>query len=181
MTNQVWKVLSKYHNLPDHFHDLKTILQTEFNLLKTATSKNMQNIQEVVNSQQAYTMVLSGHINTLYTKLAHLDRQVQMKKTGTTVHLMMQSFSTIITLPRKVTEYIMSTLLTLKKSKSNNTPPTILCKVLNIIFLSQITITTTHNQNSTQDSKTKMYTYPHHPLPRTYIHGTVEAEEELGI
>ena len=75
---KLWKVLSKYHNLPDHFHDLKTILQTEFDLLKTATLKNIQNIQEVVKSQQAYTMVLSGHINTLYTKLAHLDRQVQI-------------------------------------------------------------------------------------------------------
>ena len=74
----MWKVLSKYHNLPDHFHDLNTILQTEFDLLKTATSKNIQNIQEAVYSQQAYTTVLSGHINTLYTKLAHLDRQVQI-------------------------------------------------------------------------------------------------------
>ena len=71
-------MLSKYHNLPDHFQDLKTILQTEFDLLKTATSKNIQNIQEAVNSQQAYMMELSGHINTLYTKLAHLDRQVQI-------------------------------------------------------------------------------------------------------
>ena len=53
-------------------------MQTEFNLLKTATSKNIQNIQEVVNSQQAYMTVLSGHINTFYTKLAHLDRQVQI-------------------------------------------------------------------------------------------------------
>ena len=74
----MWKVLSKYHNLPDHFHDLKTILQTEFDLLKIATSKNIQNIQEVVNSQQAYMTTLSGHINILYTKLAHLDRQVQI-------------------------------------------------------------------------------------------------------
>ena len=74
----MWKVLSKYHNPPDHFHDLRTILQTEFDLLKTATSKNIQNIQEAVHSQQAYMMVLSGHINTLYTKLAHLDRQIQI-------------------------------------------------------------------------------------------------------
>ena len=74
----MWKVLSKYHNLPDHFHDLKTIFQTEFELLKTATLKNIQNIQEAVHSQQAYMMVLSGHKNTLYTKLAHLDRQVQI-------------------------------------------------------------------------------------------------------
>ena len=40
--------------------------------------KNIQNIQKVVQSQQAYMTVLSGHINTLYTKLAHLDRQVQI-------------------------------------------------------------------------------------------------------
>ena len=74
----MWKVLSKYHNLPDHFYDFKTTLQTEFELLKTATSKNIQNIQEVVQSQQACTTVLSGHINTLYTKLVHLDTQVQI-------------------------------------------------------------------------------------------------------
>ena len=71
-------MLSKYHNLPDHFHDLKTTLQAEFDLLKTATLKNIQNIQEAVQSQQAYTTVLYGHINTLYTKLAHLDKQVQI-------------------------------------------------------------------------------------------------------
>ena len=71
-------MLSKYHNLPDHFHDLKTTLQAEFDLLKTATLKNIQNIHEVVQSQQAYTTVLSGHISTLYTKLAHLDKQVQI-------------------------------------------------------------------------------------------------------
>ena len=75
---KLWKVLSKYHNLPDHLHDLKTTLQTKFELLKTATSKNIQNIQEMVQSQQAYMMVLSGHITTLYTKLAHLDKQIQI-------------------------------------------------------------------------------------------------------
>ena len=34
---KLWKVLSQYHCLPDHFHDLKPILQAEFNLLKKAT------------------------------------------------------------------------------------------------------------------------------------------------
>ena len=71
-------MLSKYHNLPDHFHDLKTTLEAEFELLKTATSKNIQSINKVVESQQAYMTVLYGHINTLYTKLAHLDKQVQI-------------------------------------------------------------------------------------------------------
>ena len=32
----------------------------------------------MVQSQQAYMMVLSGHIMTLYTKLAHLDKQIQI-------------------------------------------------------------------------------------------------------
>ena len=50
---KLWKVLSKYHNLPDHFHDLKTALETKFDLLKTATSKNIQNLQETAQAQQA--------------------------------------------------------------------------------------------------------------------------------
>ena len=48
---KLWKVLSKYHKLPDHFHDLKAALQTEFDLLKTAA---------------------------IHTKLAHLDKQIQI-------------------------------------------------------------------------------------------------------
>ena len=75
---KLWKVLSKYHNLPDHFHDLKIALQTEFDLLKTATSKNLQNLQETVQAQQAYTTVLSGHIAAIHTKLVHLDKQIQI-------------------------------------------------------------------------------------------------------
>ena len=42
------------------------------------TSKNIQNIHKVVQAQQAYMTVLSGHISTLYTKLAHLNKQVQI-------------------------------------------------------------------------------------------------------
>ena len=74
---KLWKVLSKYRSLPDHFHDLKTTLQAEFDLLKKATLKNIQNIQEAVQSQQAYTTALYGHITTLYTTLAQLDKKVQ--------------------------------------------------------------------------------------------------------
>ena len=73
---KLWKVLSKYHSLPDHFHDLKTTLQAEFNLLKKATLKNIENIQEAVQSQQAYTTALCTYVNSLYTKLAQLDKQV---------------------------------------------------------------------------------------------------------
>ena len=74
---KLWKVLSKYDKLPDHFHDLQTTLQTEFSLLKKATSKNIQNLQEAVNLQQTYTTSLRSHVNSIYTKLVQLDRQVQ--------------------------------------------------------------------------------------------------------
>ena len=74
---KLWKVLFKYDRLPDHFHDLQTTLQTEFSLLKKATSKNIKNQQEAVNLQQTYTTSLCSHINSIYTKLTQLDRQIQ--------------------------------------------------------------------------------------------------------
>ena len=51
--------------------------QTTFHLLKKATSKNIENLQEAVQSQQAYTTAFCSQINSLYTKLAQLNRQVQ--------------------------------------------------------------------------------------------------------
>ena len=74
---KLWKVLSKYDKLPDHFHDLQTTLQTEFNLLKKATSKNIKNLHEAINLQQMYTTSLCSHINTICTKLAQLEKQIQ--------------------------------------------------------------------------------------------------------
>ena len=74
---KLWKVLSKYHSLPDHFHDLQTTLQTEIALLKKATSKNTENLQESVNLQQTYTTALCSHINIIHTKLAQLENELQ--------------------------------------------------------------------------------------------------------
>ena len=59
---KLWKVLSKYDRLPDHFHDLQTTLQTEFNLLKKATSKNIKNLHGAINLQQTYTMSFYSHV-----------------------------------------------------------------------------------------------------------------------
>ena len=39
---KLWKVLSKYHRLLGHFHDLNTTPQTEFSLLNKATSQMKQ-------------------------------------------------------------------------------------------------------------------------------------------
>ena len=36
---KLWKVLARYHQIPDHFHNLKTTLQADFDLLKTTTTK----------------------------------------------------------------------------------------------------------------------------------------------
>ena len=74
---KLWKVLSKYDKLPDHFHYLQTTLQTEFNLLKKATSKNIENLHNTINLQQTYTKSLCSHVNTIYTKLVQLDKQIQ--------------------------------------------------------------------------------------------------------
>ena len=71
------KVLFKYDRLPDHFHDLQTTSQTEFSLLKKATSKNIKNLQEAINLQQMFTTSLCSHVNSIYAKLVKLNRQVQ--------------------------------------------------------------------------------------------------------
>ena len=64
---KLWKVLSKYHNLPDHFHDLKTTLQTEFELLKTATSKNVQiPTGDSSSSASIYHNTFGSHSSTTY-------------------------------------------------------------------------------------------------------------------
>ena len=79
MTRQtkLWKVLFKYDRLPDHFHNLQTTLQIEFSLLKKTTSKNIKNLQDAINLQQTHTTPLCSHVNSIYTKLAQLDRQIQ--------------------------------------------------------------------------------------------------------
>ena len=75
---KLWKFLSKYDKLPDHFLDLQTTLQTEFNLLKKAASKNIENLHDTINLQQTYTTSLCSHINAIYTKLVQLDKQIQI-------------------------------------------------------------------------------------------------------
>ena len=74
---KLWKVLTKHNKLLDHFHDLKTTLQTEFAFLKKATSKNIDQFQEAINFQQTYTTSLCSHVNTIYAKLAQLERQIK--------------------------------------------------------------------------------------------------------
>ena len=74
---KLWKVLTKYYKLPDHFYDLQTTLQTEFAFLKKATSKNIDKFQKAINLQQTHTTSLCSHVNTIYSILVQLERQIQ--------------------------------------------------------------------------------------------------------
>ena len=79
---QLWKVLQKYHNLPDevddlhsHFESFKSMIETDFKHLKEAMCQNVQNIQTSLNIQQTYSSTLCTHIN--YNRLSELEKQIQ--------------------------------------------------------------------------------------------------------
>ena len=81
---QLWKVLQKYHNLPDkvddlhsHFESFKSTIETDFKHLKEAMSRNMQNIQTFLNIQQTYSSTLCTHVNNIYNRLSELEKQIQ--------------------------------------------------------------------------------------------------------
>ena len=81
---QLWKVLQKYHNLPDkvddlhsHFESFKSTIETDFKHLKEVTSQNVQNIQTFLNIQQTYSSTLCTHINNIYYRLSELEKQIQ--------------------------------------------------------------------------------------------------------
>ena len=81
---QIWKVLRKYHNLPDavedlhsHFDSFKSIIETNFKNFKEATSCNVQNIQASLGIQQTYSSTLCTHVNNIYNKLSELQKHTQ--------------------------------------------------------------------------------------------------------
>ena len=60
-----------------HFDDFKTSLETDFNHLKEAASRNIQNIQTSLNLQQMYSSSLCSHVNNICSKLSELQKQIQ--------------------------------------------------------------------------------------------------------
>ena len=81
---QIWKVLRKYHNLPDkvedlhsHFDSFKSIIETNFKHFKEAMSCNVQNIQTSLGIQQTYSSTLCTHVNNIYNKLSELQKHIQ--------------------------------------------------------------------------------------------------------
>ena len=81
---QIWKILCKYHNLPDdvaglhfHFNSFKSSIKTDFKHLKEVTSRNAQNIQTSLGVQQTYSSTLCSHVNNIYNKLSELQKHIQ--------------------------------------------------------------------------------------------------------
>ena len=81
---QIWQIFHKHHNIPDnledshlHFDDFKMSLETDFNHLKEATSRNIQHIQISLNLQHTYSSSLCSHVNNIYRKLLELQKQIQ--------------------------------------------------------------------------------------------------------
>ena len=79
----IWKIFSKHKNIPDDISDLhlhidnfKINIQKEFNFLKEATRKNVENFQTSINLQQTYSAALGSHINNIYHKISKIQQQL---------------------------------------------------------------------------------------------------------
>ena len=71
--SQLFTVLEKYHQVPDGLEDLKS----QFHILKEATSRNMENLQQAINLQQTYTTTLCSHINVIFSRVNKLEADTQ--------------------------------------------------------------------------------------------------------
>ena len=66
-------VLEKYHQLSNGLEDLKS----QFHFLKEVTSRNIENLQQVINVQQTSTTNLCGHINVILSRITKLEANIQ--------------------------------------------------------------------------------------------------------
>ena len=79
----IWQIFRKHENIPDDIHDLhlhiddfKTNIDKEFNFLKEATRKNIENFQTSLNLQQTYSVALWSHVNNIYHKILEIQQQL---------------------------------------------------------------------------------------------------------
>ena len=77
----IWQIFRKHENIPDdisdlhlHIDDFKANIQKEFNFLKEATRKNVENFQTSLNLQQTYFVALCSHINNIYHKILEIQQ-----------------------------------------------------------------------------------------------------------
>ena len=79
----IWQIFRKHENIPDdisdlhlHIDDFKANIQKEFNFLKEATHKNVENFQTSLKLQQTYLVALCSHINNIYHKILEIQQQL---------------------------------------------------------------------------------------------------------
>ena len=78
--SQLFKVLEKYHLLPDNFKNL----QSQFGFLMQATSKNIEHLQQAINVQKTCTATICTYINSILPHIMKLEQtihQLQQKIT----------------------------------------------------------------------------------------------------
>ena len=103
----IWKIFSKHENIPDDISDLhlhidnfKINIQKEFNFLKEATRKNIENFQTSINLQQTYSVALGSHINNIYHKISEIQQQLphstQHMNTGDVIQINAPEFDSDI-------------------------------------------------------------------------------------
>ena len=79
----IWQIFRKHGNIPDdisdlhlHIDDFKANIKKEFNFLKKATRKNIENFQTLLNLQQTYSVALCSHVNNIYHKILEIQQQL---------------------------------------------------------------------------------------------------------
>ena len=94
----IWQIFRKHENIPDdisdlhlHIDDFKTNIEKEFNFLKEATCKNIENFQTSLNLQQTYSAALCSHVNNIYHKISEIQWQLphstQHMNTGNVIQI----------------------------------------------------------------------------------------------
>ena len=64
------------YDLHLHIDDFKTNIEKEFNFLKEATCKTVENFQTLLNLQQMYSAALCSHVNNIYHKILEIQQQL---------------------------------------------------------------------------------------------------------
>ena len=79
----IWQIFRKHENIPDdisnlhlHIDNFKANIQKEFNFLKEATRKNVENFQTSLDLQQTYSAALCSHINNIYHNISEIQQQL---------------------------------------------------------------------------------------------------------
>ena len=99
----IWQIFRKHENIPDdiynlhlHIDDFKANIEKEFNFLKEATRKNVENFQTSLNLQQTYSAALCSHGNNIYHKILEIQWQLphstQHMNTGDVIQIDVPDF-----------------------------------------------------------------------------------------